>query len=73
MTKIEQKDITGDGVFDVSDIMFLTNYLYRGGPQPSPLQNANVNCDETVNIGDVVSLVNYVYKAGSPPCNLTNR
>jgi len=69
MTKIEQKDITGDGVFDVSDIMVLTHYLYRNGPQPSPLQNANVNCDDTINIADVVYLVNYVYKNGPPPCN----
>jgi len=69
MTRIEQQDITGDGVFDISDIMFLTNYLYRGGPQPSPLQNANVNCDETVNIADVVYLVNYVYRNGLSPCS----
>jgi 4-amino-4-deoxy-L-arabinose transferase-like glycosyltransferase len=64
-----QADITDDGVFDISDILFLLNYLFKNGPAPKPLQNANVNCDDTINIGDVVYLVNYVYKNGPPPCN----
>lgn len=68
--KVEQGDITGDGVFDVSDLMYLINYLYKSGPQPRPLQNANVNCDGTINIADVIYLVNYIYRAGPPPCNL---
>lgn len=68
--EVELRDITGDGIFDVSDLMYLTNYLYRGGPQPRPLQNANVNCDGTINVADLIYLVNYIYKAGPPPCNL---
>jgi hypothetical protein len=63
-------DITGDGIYDVSDIMYLANYLFRGGPQPRPIENANVNCDHTVNMGDVVHLINYVLKDGKPPCHL---
>ncbi len=69
MTKIEQKDITGDGVFDISDIMVLLNYLFKNGPAPNPLQNANVNCDGTINVSDVVCLMNYVYRGGPPPCS----
>jgi hypothetical protein len=68
--KVEVRDMTGDGIFDVSDLMYLTNYLYKGGPQPRPLQNANVNCDGTIDVGDLIYLVNYIYKAGPPPCNL---
>ena len=68
--KVEQGDITGDGIFDVSDLMYLINYLYKSGAQPRPLQNANVNCDGTIDIGDVIYLVNYIYKAGPPPCSL---
>ena len=70
--KVEVRDITGDGIFDVSDLLYLTNYLYKGGPQPRPLQNANVNCDGTINIADLIYLVNYIYKAGPPPCTLEN-
>jgi hypothetical protein len=66
---MKQADITDDGVFDISDILFLLNYLFKNGPAPKPLQNANVNCDDTINIGDVVYLVNYVYRNGPPPCN----
>lgn len=68
--KVEVRDITGDGVFDVSDLMYLINYLYKSGAQPRPLQNANVNCDGTIDIADVIYLVNYIYRAGPPPCNL---
>ena len=70
---VQHRDITGDGTVDVSDLMYLINYLYRGGPRPRPLENANVNCDETINVADVIYLVNYIYKAGPPPCNLGDR
>lgn len=67
---VEQPDITGDGIFDLSDVMYLVSYLFRGGPPPRPLQNANVNCDGSVNAGDVVYLISYIYRGGPPPCNL---
>jgi 4-amino-4-deoxy-L-arabinose transferase-like glycosyltransferase len=70
---VGQQDITGDGVFDVSDIMYLTSYLYKGGPPPRPLENADVNCDATVNAGDVVFLIGYIYRGGPSPCNLEDR
>lgn len=70
--KVEQRDITGDGIFDVSDLMFLINYLYGSGAQPRPLQNANVNCDGTIDIADVIYLVNYIYRAGPAPCGPDN-
>ncbi|MCK4223800.1 MAG: glycosyltransferase family 39 protein [candidate division Zixibacteria bacterium] len=70
---VEHRDITGDEIIDLSDLMYLINYLYRGGPRPRPLENANVNCDATIDIADVIYLVNYIYKAGPPPCNLRGR
>jgi hypothetical protein len=70
MPMVQEPDITGDGVFDVSDLMHLTSYLYRGGPPPRPLENADVNCDATVDAGDLVYLISYIYRGGPPPCNL---
>ncbi len=61
-------DVTGDGMINLGDVVFLVNYLYRGGPAPDPLDMGDVNCDGTVDIGDVVYLVNYLYQGGPPPC-----
>jgi 4-amino-4-deoxy-L-arabinose transferase-like glycosyltransferase len=72
-SEVEYRDITGDGITDLADLIYLINYLYRAGPRPRPLENANVNCDETLNAGDVVYLIRYIYRAGPSPCNLEDR
>jgi hypothetical protein len=59
----------GDGVVDLSDALYLINYLFKSGPAPSPLEAADVNLDEVVEIGDGIYLLNYLYKGGSAPCN----
>ena len=60
-------DVNGDGVIDVGDVVYLINYLYKGGPVPSPSKAGDTNCDGIVDIGDVVYLINYLYKAGPAP------
>jgi len=60
-------DANGDGVIDLGDILYLINYLYKGGPAPNPLQAGDANCDGTVDLGDVLHLINYLYKGGPPP------
>jgi hypothetical protein len=57
----------GDDITDVADAIFLLNYLFKGGPAPSPLLIGNVNCDGTVDVGDAIYLLNYLFKAGPPP------
>ena len=53
---------------DVGDLVYLINYLYRGGPPPDPLAAGDANCDGKVDVGDVVYLINYLFKGGPPPC-----
>ncbi|MGB7061049.1 MAG: dockerin type I repeat-containing protein [Candidatus Zixiibacteriota bacterium] len=60
-------DANGDGLVDVGDVIYLINYLYKGGTSPDPLWAGAVNCDGQVNLGDVVYLINYLFKAGPPP------
>jgi len=60
-------DVNGDGAVNVGDVVYLVNYLYRGGLPPDPFQAGDVNCDGVVNVGDVVYLVNYLYRGGDPP------
>jgi len=60
-------DVTGDGVVEMGDVVFLINYIFKGGSAPDPLANGDVNADCLVELADVVYLINYVYKNGDPP------
>jgi hypothetical protein len=62
-------DANGDWVVDVGDVVYLVNFLYKGGDQPEPMEAGDANCDGIVDVGDVVYLVNYLYKGGPPPCS----
>jgi hypothetical protein len=61
-------DCTKDSLINLSDLVYLISYLYRGGVPPNPVCAADGNCDGTVNVGDVVVLISYLYKKGIPPC-----
>jgi hypothetical protein len=61
-------DCNGDGVVDISDVVYLINYLFiPGSPPPVPLCIGDVNCDGVVDVSDVVYLINYLFIQGSPP------
>jgi hypothetical protein len=62
-------DTNGEGNIDVGDVVYLVNYLYKGGPAPPVIQSGDVNCDDSIDVGDVVSLVNYLYRDGPSPCS----
>lgn len=57
-------DVSGDGKVTVSDIVFLVNYLFKGGPEPW-LYYCDANGDCQVTVSDVVYLVNYLFKGGA--------
>jgi hypothetical protein len=60
-------DANRDQTLDGGDVVYLLNYLFRGGPAPNPLQAGDANCDGDVNADDVVYLLNYLYRDGPPP------
>jgi uncharacterized delta-60 repeat protein len=60
-------DVNRDGVINVSDVVYLINYLFISGPAPDPIQAGDVNCDGFVNVTDVVYLINYLFIGGPPP------
>ena len=61
-------DVNGDEVINSADVVYLINYLFKGGPPPEPLEAGDVNCDGIINSADVVYLINYLFKGGPPPC-----
>ena len=58
-------DVNGDGQVDVSDVFYLINYLFAGGPDP--LGPANANGDGAVDVADVFYLINFLFAGGQPP------
>lgn len=60
-------DATGDGIVDVADVVFLLNYLYKGGAEPSPYGRGDVTGDGLIDVADAIYLLNYLYKGGPPP------
>jgi hypothetical protein len=61
-------DCTSDGDIDVGDVVYLINYLFRGGSEPLPLLCVgDGNLDGVVDVGDIVFLINYLFRGGLAP------
>jgi PKD repeat protein len=60
-------DANGDDRVNVSDAVFIVNYVFIGGDAPSPIESGDANCDESVNVSDAVAIINYVFIGGYPP------
>jgi len=61
-------DANGNGKINISDVIYLINYVLKGGPAPVPLEAGDTDCDGQVNISDIIYLINYLFKGGPPPC-----
>jgi hypothetical protein len=57
-------DINGDGLIQLNDVLFLLNYLFRGGGPPTPLYSGDLNCDGLTELGDVIVGLNYLFREG---------
>jgi hypothetical protein len=60
-------DANSDGSLNVSDLVYLINYLFKGGSAPNPLLLADLNNDEYLTVSDVIYLINYLFKGGPSP------
>ena len=60
-------DVNSDGAIDLGDVVFLINYLYKGGTAPEPLRLGDPTADCVVDLGDVIFLLNYLYRGGPAP------
>ncbi len=61
-------DANGSTSVSISDVVFIINYIFSGGPAPAPLVAADVNCSGLVTISDAVYLINFVFSGGAAPC-----
>jgi hypothetical protein len=66
-TVVLRGDANGDGIVNLSDTIYLLNYLFKGGSSPDPLEAGDANCDGSINLADVIFLLNFLFKEGPLP------
>ncbi|MDH3889925.1 MAG: VCBS domain-containing protein [candidate division Zixibacteria bacterium] len=57
---------TGD-VTDISDLVYIIDYMFNAGPAPPCLEEADIDGSGEINIGDLVYLVDYMFNDGPAP------
>ena len=68
-TSFLRGDVNVTGVVNSADIIYMVNFVFKGGPEPQPVLPAgDVNCSATITSSDIIYLVNFVFKGGPPPC-----
>lgn len=60
-------DADGSGTFSISDAVYLINYIFAGGPAPTPTCRGDADGSGTVSISDAVYLINYIFAGGPIP------
>jgi len=54
-------DVNDDGIVNLSDVIYLARYLFRGGPEPVFMPSADVNTDCQVNIADAIIIAKWYF------------
>jgi uncharacterized protein (TIGR02145 family) len=60
-------DANSDANVNVSDAVFIINYVFLGSAAPDPLCSGDANNDGAVNVSDAVFIINYVFVGGDAP------
>jgi hypothetical protein len=60
-------DANSDGNVNVSDAVYIINYVFVGGNPPFPLAAGDPNGDRSCNVSDAVFIINYIFIGGSDP------
>ena len=60
-------DATGDGGTDITDGVFLLNYLFLGTQAPGCLDAADSDDNGNVDLSDAIRILNFLFLGGVPP------
>ena len=61
-------DADGNELVNISDAIYLIDYIFTGGPAPDPYESGDVNCDAAVNVTDATYIIAYIFGGGPVPC-----
>jgi hypothetical protein len=63
-------DADNSGSIDISDVVYLIQYIFGGGPAPYPITiTGDADCSGSIDISDAVYLIAYIFAGGPAPCN----
>jgi hypothetical protein len=60
-------DADHNGFVDVSDAVYMVDYIFGGGSAPNPLCSGDALGDGSVDIADIVNLINFIFANGEKP------
>lgn len=61
-------DTNNDNKFDILDLTFLVDFIFRGGSKPECSEEADINNDDTPsNILDLTFIVDFIFRGGQTP------
>ncbi len=65
----QRGDLNMNGAVTISDLTYLVNHLFKGGPGSACFEHADVNADNSLTVADLTGLVSYLFKnAEAVPC-----
>lgn len=68
MLAVSRGDANNDGIMNVSDVIYIQNYVFSHGPEPQPHKGTgDCNCDGLINITDMVWIIQYAFNNGPAP------
>ncbi len=60
-------DDDGGDAIDISDLVYLVDYMFIGGPEPPCFGEADMDASGGIDISDLVYLVDYMFNGGPEP------
>ena len=60
-------DINADGLVDLSDAVFVLNFLFLGGSAPTCRKSADTNSSTAVDLSDAVFILGHLFLGGNAP------
>jgi len=61
-------DADGNGIVEITDAVFLLDYIFSSGSAPEPLEAGDADCNGIIEISDAVYLITYIFVSGPSPC-----
>jgi hypothetical protein len=65
--RFRRGDPNSDGIINITDGIYVLNFLFLGGPAPTCTEAANANDDGSVNITDGIYVLNFLFLGGPAP------
>jgi subtilisin family serine protease len=61
-------DVDCSSGIDISDLVYLVDYMFNGGPPPDPYYVGNIDgVGESIDISDLVYMIDFMFNSGPPP------